>query len=71
VVYNEKSQTKEGTLRLITDGAFSGKYMKTQAQQNLSFKTNSFVNIQGSKTYRKESRFRWYVIAKFTLKKIV
>jgi hypothetical protein len=53
------------------DGVFSGKYMKAQAQQYVSFKTNSFVHIQSSKTYRKESRFSWYVMAKFTLKKII
>jgi hypothetical protein len=71
VVYKEKSQAKEGTLRRIMDSAFYGTYMKAQAQQNVSFKTTSFAHIQGSKTYRKERRFRSYVMAKFTLKKII
>jgi len=62
VVYKEKSQTKEGTLRLVRNGAFSSTYMKAQTQQHVSFKTTSFAHIQGNKTYRKESRFRSYLM---------
>jgi hypothetical protein len=50
VVYKEKSQTKEGTLRLIMEGAFNGIYIKAQAQQHVSFKTTYFAHIRGSKT---------------------
>jgi len=53
VVYKEKTQTKEGNLRLVRDGAFSATYMKAQTQQRVSFKTTSFTHIQGNKTYRK------------------
>lgn len=71
MVYKEKPQTKEETLRLIMDGAFNGPNMKAQAQKHVSLKTNSFVHIQGGKAYRKESRFRSYVMVKFTLKKTI
>jgi hypothetical protein len=51
-------QTREATLRRIMDGACNGTNAEAQAQQSVSFKTNSFVHIQGNKTFRMQCRFR-------------
>jgi hypothetical protein len=50
------------------DGVFNGTYMKAQAQQQVGFKTTSLAHIHGSKTCRKESRYRSYAMEKFSLK---